>query len=152
MYFCLHYSYKHGRISCMIRTIIIGSLFLFGCSSYPFTIAIPAKAIIGEVTELYDGKTIGQTSGRIVLVGVSTGTQCLGTYKYTFVSPNGIGSTGVVNIQCNDGRTTRLFFLTETAEIGHGFGKDSKGAPAVFTFGKSDFETVEIYKRYIQTD
>ena len=105
---------------------------------------------MGDVTELYEGQTVGHTSGSIALAGVSTGTQCQGTYKYTFISSDGIGSTGLANLHCNDGRTARLFFKTETAEKGYGFGKDSKGFPAVFSFGKSDSETVEIYKRYVQ--
>jgi len=132
--------------------VTFGLLFLFGCTTYPFTVAIPVKGIIGGAAELYEGQTVGQTSGRIMLAGVITKTQCQGNYKYTFVSSDGIGSTGYVNLQCKDGRTAKLFFMTDSAEKGHGFGKDNKGVPAVFTFGKSDSETVEIYKRYAQNN
>ena len=134
----------------MLRTITFGLLFLVSCSSYPFTVAIPIKGIMGDVAELYEGETVGQTNGKITLAAVSTGTRCQGNYKYTFVSPDGIGSSGIAKFQCSDGRTASLYFMTETEEKGYGFGKDSKGAPAVFTFGKSDFDTVEIYKRYVQ--
>ena len=124
-------------------------LFLsFGCANYPVKVAVPVLGIMGEGAELYEGQTVGLTTGSIALTGVVTGTRCQGSYKYTFVSPNGIGSTGLANFRCKGGRTARLLFMTENAEEGWGFAEDNNGIPVIFTFGKTDFETVEIYKRF----
>jgi hypothetical protein len=133
----------------MLRTVIYFFVFfLFGCANYPVKVAVPVLGIMGQEAELYEGQTIGSTSGSITLVGVVSGTRCQGNYKYTYVSANGVGSTGLASFRCKGGRSAKLLFMTESAEEGWGFAADNKGVPVIFTFGKNDFETVEIYKQF----
>ena len=138
------------RNSDMLRSLFfMFILFLFGCANYPVKVAVPVLGIMGQESELYEGQTIGLTSGSITLVGVVSGRRCQGSYKYTYLSPNGIGSTGLASFQCKGGRAAKLLFMTQSAEEGWGFAADNNGVPVIFTFGKTDSETVEIYKQFI---
>ena len=147
--FCLNFNAKNGRMSGMPRLTILPLVFLFliACTAYPVAVAVPVLGIIGEGSEIYEGQTVGLTSGSISLTGIVTGIRCHGNYKYTFLSPNGVGSTGLAAIQCQDGRLATIQFTTESSEEGWGFTEDNKGDPFIFTFGKTDSETVEIYKQ-----
>ena len=132
-----------------LNILLLAFVSLIGCTAYPVAVAVPVLGIIGDGSEIYEGQTVGLASGRVSLTGVVTKTRCHGNYKYTYLSPGGVGSTGLAAIKCQDGRFATIQFTTQSPKEGWGYTEDNKGSPLIFTFGKTDAETVEIYKQVL---
>lgn len=127
--------------------LALATLALSACS-----VTVPVMGMMGDGTELFTGTATGQMGGvgSISLVGQMSGTKCFGGFTYTRVV-GGTGSTGIADIQCDDGRTAELKFVAESLNRGMGTGRDNFGNPFMFSYGMTEEETVNVFKRMDKT-
>ena len=122
--------------------MVMAALTIVGCS-----VTVTIVGVMGDGSEIYRGNAVGLQNGSIMLTGMASGTRCHGNYSYHNFTSSGVGSTGVANIQCQDGRYASIQYMTESSNRGWGAGKAQDGTPFIFTFGMSDKESIAIFER-----
>ena len=126
-----------------ISLFFLTLLTLSGCS-----LTVPVIGMIGDGSELFTGTATGGMggTGSINLIGTINDTKCFGGFTYTRVV-EGTGSTGIADIQCDDGRKAQLKFIAESYNKGMGTGFDNFGSPFMFSYGMTKEETFRVFQK-----
>lgn len=112
----------------------------------------PVLGLMGDGSELYRGEATGYMGGYgdISLKGEVSGVGCFGGFTYTRMT-GGAGSTGVADIQCEDGRSATVKFVARSFNVGMGSGVDNFGKPFFFVYGMTDEEAIQVFEQMKRT-
>ena len=102
---------------------LVGTLFIGGCNW-----AIDARRVLSD-GEVFTGKVNGGTDRGSMMLSNGKGTECLGEY-----------AKGIAFLNCSDGETAQLQYVTMRIGSGYGFGTTSRGRGFRSTFGMSEEE------------